>query len=334
MEMQQPEKTPSRKAALRLVSTKSMSRDDWLRIRRNGIGGSDAAAAVGLSPYQSPLELWMVKTGRDATLPKPDPDDQGSPVYWGNVLEPIVAEHYSKRTGRKVRRVNSVLQHPDPNKAWMLANLDYAVVGDDEVQVLECKTAGEFGSRKWRNGVPDYVQCQVQHQLAVTGKKGADVCVLLCGQELKIYRIQRDDELIAELIRLERQFWSYVESDTPLPADYSDSADRALRHLYPSDNGEELDLRDDREACKTFDQLQSARRQMEALKQAEAQLKHSIQQRMGEATRAIFPQGTVSWKKSNDSVALDTKQLLKDQPQLLDQYPVTKPGSRRFLIND
>ncbi|KAA8985532.1 endonuclease [Halospina sp. K52047b] len=311
-----------------------MSRDEWLAIRRNGLGGSDAAAAVGLSPYQSPLELWMVKTGRDATLPKPDPDDQGSPVYWGNVLEPIVAEHYSKRTGRKVRRVNSVLQHPDPNKAWMLANLDYAVVGDDEVQVLECKTAGEFGSRKWRNGVPDYVQCQVQHQLAVTGKKAADVCVLLCGQELKIYRIQRDDELIAELIRLERQFWSYVESDIPLPADYSDSADRALRHLYPSDNGEELDLRDDREACKTFDQLQSARRQMEALKQAEAQLKHTLQQRMGEATRAIFPQGTVSWRKSNDSVALDTKRLLKDQPQLLDQYPVTKPGSRRFLIND
>ncbi|WP_225741624.1 lambda-exonuclease family protein [Halospina sp. K52047b] len=332
MEMQQPQQ--SHKAALRLVSTKSMSRDEWLAIRRNGLGGSDAAAAVGLSPYQSPLELWMVKTGRDATLPKPDPDDQGSPVYWGNVLEPIVAEHYSKRTGRKVRRVNSVLQHPDPNKAWMLANLDYAVVGDDEVQVLECKTAGEFGSRKWRNGVPDYVQCQVQHQLAVTGKKAADVCVLLCGQELKIYRIQRDDELIAELIRLERQFWSYVESDIPLPADYSDSADRALRHLYPSDNGEELDLRDDREACKTFDQLQSARRQMEALKQAEAQLKHTLQQRMGEATRAIFPQGTVSWRKSNDSVALDTKRLLKDQPQLLDQYPVTKPGSRRFLIND
>jgi putative phage-type endonuclease len=133
MEMQQTETTSSRKAALRLVSTKSMSRDDWLRIRRNGIGASDADAAIGLSPYQSPLELWMVETGQDATLPKPDPDDQGSPVYWGNVLEPIVAEHYSKRTGRKVRRVNSVLQHPDPNKAWMLANLDYAVVWDDDV---------------------------------------------------------------------------------------------------------------------------------------------------------------------------------------------------------
>jgi len=334
MEMQQTETTSSRKAALRLVSTKSMSRDDWLRIRRNGIGASDAAAAIGLSPYQSPLELWMVKTGRDATLPKPDPDDQGSPVYWGNVLEPIVAEHYSKRTGRKVRRVNSVLQHPDPNKAWMLANLDYAVVGDDEVQVLECKTAGEFGARKWRNGVPDYVQCQVQHQLAVTGKQAADVCVLLCGQELKIYRIERDDELIAELIRLERQFWSYVESDTPLPADYSDSADRALRHLYPDDNGPGSgpargsgpvqDLRPAPVRPPADGGIEAGG--------GSAQAQHPATH--GRCHPSDLPQGTVSWKKSNDSVALDTKRLLKDQPQLLDQYSLTKSGSRRFLIND
>jgi hypothetical protein len=57
-------------AALRLVSTKDMSREDWLAIRKQGIGASDAAAAVGLNPYQSPLELWMIKTGRDGDMPK------------------------------------------------------------------------------------------------------------------------------------------------------------------------------------------------------------------------------------------------------------------------
>lgn len=84
--------------ALRLVSTKELPRRDWLAVRKRGIGSSDAAAAVGLNPYKSQLELWLEKTGRDAGLPKTDPQDEESPAYWGNVLEPIVAWHYSKRS--------------------------------------------------------------------------------------------------------------------------------------------------------------------------------------------------------------------------------------------
>src|SRR5437868_10477255 len=105
--------TPAKqKPALRLINTKEISRDEWLNVRRGGIGSSDAAAAVGLNPYKSQLELWMEKTGRDADLPKTDPNDEASPMYWGTLLEPIVAAHYTKRTGNKVRRVNAVLQHP------------------------------------------------------------------------------------------------------------------------------------------------------------------------------------------------------------------------------
>jgi putative phage-type endonuclease len=97
----------------------------------------------------------------------------------GQAAGTLVAEYYSLHTNNKVRRVNAVLQHPDPDKAFMLANLDYAVVGSDEVQILECKTAGEYGSKLWRDGVPLYVLCQVQHQLAVTGKQAAHVCLAL-----------------------------------------------------------------------------------------------------------------------------------------------------------
>jgi len=232
----------SSKPALRLVSTKDLSRESWLEVRKRGIGSSDAAAAVGLNPYQSMLELWLVKTGRDEGLPKIDPKDETSPMYWGSLLEPIVAAHYTKRTGNRVRRINAVLQHPDPDKTWMLANLDYAVSGAPDVQILECKTAGEFGSRLWKEGVPEYVQLQVQHQLAVTNKQAADVCVLICGQEIRVHRIERDDALISRLSELERKFWHYVETDTPPPADGSDSAAMALQCLYPHDSGSTLDL--------------------------------------------------------------------------------------------
>jgi len=169
--------TSKPRPALRLISTKELPREDWLAVRKQGIGSSDAAAAVGLNPYKSQLELWLEKTGRDTGLPKTDPDDEDSPMYWGNVLEPIVAWHYSKRTKNKVRRINAVLQHPDPELPWMLANIDREVIGADDVQILECKTAGINGARLWKEGVPEYVQLQVMHQLAVTGKQAADVAV-------------------------------------------------------------------------------------------------------------------------------------------------------------
>lgn len=326
-----PASVPAR-PALRLVSTKGLSCDEWLQVRRQGIGSSDAAAAVGLNPYQSMLELWLIKTGRDADLPKADPNDEESPLYWGALLEPIVAEHYTKRSGNRVRRINAVLQHPDPDKAWMLANIDREVIGAPDVQVLECKTAGEFGSRLWKEGVPEYIQCQVQHQLAVTGKQAADVCVLICGQEIRIHRIERDDELIANLIQLERQFWHYVETDTPPPADGSDSAAKALQCLYPRDRGNTLDLSGEETLSAAFTELLAVKATREQFEQREESLKQQIQERMGDATWAKFAHGTVSWKRSKDSTGLDVKSLLKDQPDLLTAYPLVRPGSRRFVI--
>jgi putative phage-type endonuclease len=296
------------KSAQRLISTKELSREAWLTVRKQGIGSSDAAAAVGLNPYQSQLELWMVKKGRDGNLPKIDPNDESSPMYWGTILEPIVAVHYTKRTNNKVRRINAVLQHPDQDKSWMLANIDYSVVGSDEVQILECKTAGEFGSRLWRDGVPEYIQCQVQHQMAVTGKAVVDVCVLICGQEIRVYRIERDDVLIDRLIELERKFWHYVENDIEPPADGSESAGQALRALYPQDSGNTLDLTEDLAMSTAFIGMVKMRAEIESRKEIEDQLKQKIQQRMAEASKAIFRSGSVSWKRS-------------------------KSGSRRFLIN-
>lgn len=320
----------SRRPALKLVKTDELSRDDWLAVRRTGIGGSDAAAAVGLNPYQSPLELWLEKTGRAGGLPRPEPDDTTSPTYWGTLLEPIVAASYTKQTGNRVRRVNAVLRHP--TIPFMLANLDREVVSARDVQILECKTAGEFGARLWRDGVPEYVELQVQHQLAVTGKQAAHVAVLLCGQALEVHRIERDDALIARLIQLEAQFWKYVETDTPPPADGSESADRALRHLYPGDGGT-VDFTDDRQLSSVFADLVAIRADIETRQQTEAQLKQTIQHAIGDATRAVFETGEVSFKRSKDSSTVDLKQLLADHPEFETQYAITKSGSRRFLVN-
>jgi putative phage-type endonuclease len=325
------EKPIRNQAALRLIKTNDLSRDDWLSVRKGGIGSSDAAAAVGLNPYKSQLELWMEKTGRDANLPKTDPKDETSPMYWGTLLESIVAAHYTLRSGHKVRRINAVLQHP--TEPWMLANLDREVIGAPDVQILECKTAGINGMRLWKEGVPEYVQLQVMHQLAVTGKQAADVAVLICGQELQIHRIERDDVMIARLIELERQFWRYVELDQAPPADGSDSADVALRCLYPHDTGKTLDLSQDLEMSAAFSDLLAVREVLATNVLLEAQFKQRIQQRLGDATKAVFETGEVTWKRSKDGTGLDVNRLLKDQPALANSYSLVKPGSRRFLVN-
>ncbi|AEJ00214.1 phage-type endonuclease [Nitrosomonas sp. Is79A3] len=325
------EKRTRLQPALKLVRTNDLNRDQWLTVRKSGIGSSDAAAAVGLNPYKSQLELWLEKTGRDDNLPKTDPNDESSPMYWGILLEPFVAAHYTKRTGNKVRRINAVLQHPI--EPWMLANIDREVIGAADVQILECKTTGINGVRLWKEGVPEYVQLQVMHQLAVTGKQAADVAVLICGQELQVHRIDRDETMIERLIELERQFWRFVELDQAPPADGSDSADVALRCLYPQDNGKTLDLSRDSEMSQAFSDLLAVRQLLASQSQLESQLKQRIQQRLGDMTKALFETGEVTWKRSKDKTDLDIEQLLKDHPDLRQRYCLTKPGSRRFLVN-
>nr|WP_206370912.1 YqaJ viral recombinase family protein [Solimonas marina] len=314
-----------------MVSTLNLARGDWLDVRRSGIGGSDAAAAVGLSPYKSALELWMEKTGRDAGLEKPDPTDTTHPTYWGSLLEPAVSVAYMQRTGCRVRRVNAVLQHPQ--HVFMLANLDREVVGNPDVQILECKTAGEFGARHWKDGVPEYVQLQVQHQLAVTGKRAADVAVLLCGQSLEIHRIERDDELIDRLITLEARFWRYVETDTPPPADGSESAGRALRCLYP-DSGPSVDFSDNAALSETFAELVAVRERL-ALEEAHAEaLRQTLLQAMREAGEATFKTGRITYKRCRDGLVVNTDRLCAEHAELAARYARVKPGTRRFRVYD
>lgn len=353
------------KPALRLVKTQEMPREQWLQVRQQGIGSSDAAAAVGLHPYKSPLALWLEKTGRlqaaqsrsltssrESGPPDPSdasnvasanvgpaaparsqtdhPVDDNSPLYWGTLLEPIVAAHYTKRTGNRVRRVNAVLQHP--HKPWMLANLDREVVGTNDVQILECKTAGIQGSRLWQDGVPEYVQLQVLHQLAVTGKEAADVAVLLGGQTFEVHRIHRNQAMIDHLMALEEVFWRHVQEDRPPPADGSLSSAKALLAMFPQDSGQTLDLRDDLVINAVFSDYLDTRQQLQKYEALEAQLRQSLQQRMGPYSRLQFEQGSVTWKQAKDASVLNADALTRDHPEIASRYQKIKAGGRRFLV--
>ena len=267
----------------------------------------------------------MEKTGRKIQEDISNKDA----VFWGTTLEPIVANVYAERTGKKVRRVNSVLQHPE--HPFMLANLDRIVEGGG---VLEIKTAGLRSQGQWEEGVPLAYQIQVLHQLAVTGKAWADVAVLIGGQEFRIYRIERDEERIAQLVDLEKTFWNHVEKETAPEVDGSESCNKALALLYPRTAAVMVDYTERKEMNVLFSTLLEARQRTKAAENNEALLEQRVKEAIGFAEGAIFSQGKAMWKLSKPSRNLDAKKLTQEHPELTAPYWFEKPGSRRFTVQE
>lgn len=181
----------------------------WHAERRGGIGSSDAPIITGDSPWGDLLTLYAVKTGIID-----EPDNSNEQTRWGLRLEEVVATWVAESTGRKLRRVNRILQHR--SLPWMLASLDREYVG--ERRALEIKTK-RYPTDEWGPAgtaeIPAHYLVQVQHQLAVTGYPVADVAVLFAGSDPRLYTIPRDDALIDDLIELESEFWQAVQSGTP-----------------------------------------------------------------------------------------------------------------------
>lgn len=204
-----------------------------LAARSLGLGGSDAAAALGLSPWKTPLELFREKRGEDAGTIA-----ESEPMRWGSLLEPVIRQEYSSRTGRVVRVPETTLVHPA--HAFMIANLDGLT---DDGRLLEVKTArsaqdwGEPGT----DAIPQHYLLQIQHYLIVTALPIADVAVLIGGSEYRQYEIPADAELQEMLVEGELEFWQRVESGEAPDADLT--SPRALdivRKLFPDTNGQRV----------------------------------------------------------------------------------------------
>lgn len=182
-----------------LADTRNMDRDTWLDVRRKGIGGSDVAAICNLSKYKSRMEVYLEKLGQ---LPeKPD----NPKMKAGRMLEPTIANWFTEETGIKVRRRNAILQHPE--HPFMLANLDRWVFGKNEG--LEIKNTDTFMRDEWiPEKVPVEYMLQCNHYMAVTGADRWYIAVLIGGWDFQWRVIERDQELIDNLITIETDFWN------------------------------------------------------------------------------------------------------------------------------
>ena len=293
----------------------------------------DAAAALGLDPDKSQLELWLEKTGRQTASLERDPQDDSTPAFWPSVLEPIIAWRYSRSIGRKVRRFSQEVFRASSDLPWMVARIEREVLDDEDVQLLVCRAVGASEVHRWQEGIPVAMRLQVMHLLAVTGKHAADVAVLLGGQQWQIHRIERDEPSIAQLIEGERQFWHYLDTDRPPPADGSASAGRALACLYPKDSGARRDFRQQAGLLAIYLELKVLRQALQAKQARAAELQQRLQQALGDATYGDFPHGSIRWQRGRDCTVLDVERLLQDQPELLERYASCLPGERQFFIS-
>ena len=166
-----------------LLSTKGLSREDWLRLRKQGIGGSEAGAICGVNPYVSPATVYADKISDEIDVL----DNEA--MRQGRDLENYVAERFMEATGLKVRRSHKMYQHE--NYPYMLADIDRLIVG--EKAGLECKTASAFSADKWMNvhSLPQHYILQCMHYMAVMNWEYMYLACVIPGKDFVYYKIPR-----------------------------------------------------------------------------------------------------------------------------------------------
>ena len=285
------------------VSTKGMSREEWLMRRRKTIGGSDAAGIVGLSRWASPFSVWADKTGRAA-------EKEGTEAMrQGRDLEDYVARRWMEETGKRVYRLPAMLYHP--KYPFAHADVDRMVIGENAG--LECKTTFSLDLKQF-NGVEFPVQYYAQcvHYLAVTGADRWYLAVLAYGRGFFTFVLERDQAEIDALMTAEAEFWKLVEQDTPPDADGSEATSAALREVYPISEQTTADLFGRDTVLREYMRLKVDKK---ALDTRLGEIENTIKADMGEAESGLCGSFHISWKSQNRQT-FQAKEFAKDHPSI------------------
>lgn len=297
-----------------------MNREAWLAERRTGIGGSDVAPILGLSPWQSPVDVFLDKRGEIADQPENDA------MKWGILLEPVVRQEYSNQTGRAVMMPGAMLRHP--KHSFMLANLDGYTEGN---RIFEAKTArsGEGWGEPGSDEVPQHYLFQVQHYMAVTGYPVADLAVLIGGSDFRIYTIDADAELHEMLIEAEAAFWRrVVDNEPPEIVTYDDAIAMWGRRSI------EKKVVATAEVEQSVNRLREIKSAIDLLKQQEEAEKLVVMTALEEADTLVDLKGDplVTWKAGKPVERVDTKALRAAYPDICSQFTTEAEPTRRFLL--
>lgn len=291
-----------------------------MNLRRNSIGGSDAAAIVGLNEFSSPYSVWADKMGL-----LPDKEDNEA-MRQGRDLEQYVAERFEEATGKRVRRSNFTWYNTDYPFAH--ANVDRIIIGEDAG--LECKTTSMLNHHNFADGeypANYYVQCQ--HYMAVTGKKRWYLAVLVLNKGFYWYCIDRDQKEIDALMAAEAALWECVQNKTQPPIDGTNATTEALRVIYADGVPSSMIDLYGREG--TVQNLMRLKEHIKELEHQAAEYENELKADMGDYETGYAGEFKVSWKNS-ERTSFDVKKFEKENPGL-DLTPYYKKSAfRSFKI--
>lgn len=310
-------------SAVELAKTLDMPREQWLELRKKGIGGSDSAAIVGLDRYRSPFDVYADKLGLKPEIP----DNEA--MRQGRDLEQYVAERFMEATGKKVRRRNAMLQHPE--YSFMIADIDRWVIGENAG--LECKTTSVLNRAKFSHGeFPPryYVQCM--HYMAVTGAERWYLAVLVLNKAFHVFTIERDEAEIQALIAAEKDFWeNHVMKQIPPAPDGSESTSEIIKQLFPeARQREEIALFGYESKIQQYLELDAKVKEFE---QERDKLKQELQLAMADAEIGRAQGYVVEWKNQVRQT-LDTKKLKSDHAEIYEKYLKPAQTVRMFKIKE
>ena len=303
----------------KLISTLNLDKTEWLRYRKQGIGGSDAGAVCGLNPYRTAMQVYQDKITEETE------EIDNEAMRQGREFEDYVAKRFMEATGKKVRRANAMFY--DEKHPFMLADVDRMVVGENAG--LECKTASPYMADKWENGkIPLSYQIQCHHYISVCNAEAWYIAVLIYGREFKYYRIERDEEILADLVGIEEDFWKNRVSARVMPdPDGSKLADSVIAEYFKRSTVKSILLKGFNEKLERRQELAD---RMSALETEKRLIEQELKLYLGEAESAENEKYRVSWKSVSSS-RLDEKRLKEEKPEVYNQYQKTIL-SRRFTV--
>lgn len=305
-----------------LVKTAGMDREEWLRWRTKGIGGSDVSVIAGINPFRSIFQLWLEKTGQ--VEPEETENDH---THFGNVLEPVVKREFSKRTGLKVRAKRALLQSGE--YPFMLADLDGVIYENGKMNLFEAKTASAYKQEIWERGVPEEYILQVQHYMAVTGAEKTYLAALVGGNRFYWKVVPRDEQKIAEIIAMEKAFWeeNVLAGIEPVP-DGSEATTDFLNEKYASSNGNTILLPEEALGlCRRYEELSG---QLSELQDKKDAVSNQLKNYLKNNESGVIGEYRVTWKQVT-STGFDKKRLEKENRALYEAY-LTKKQYRRLTV--
>lgn len=297
-------------------------RHDWLQWRRGGLGASDVAAVLGISPWASPYTVWLDKTGQRA-------DEDSEAMEAGRMLEPAIGPWFEQRTGLVVMGEQMWCTHPD--HPWARATLDGIVAESaestfaDALGGLEIKTTSEPPAKWEEGGIPPMYQAQGQFQMFVTGMEHTWFAVLHAnfGLKLRIYELDRDDADIALLLERCEKFWTeHVLAGVPPPVDGHDATTEALKGTAADPDADAVDLNASHDAIGALIALPGIKAAIAAFERERAECENRIRAALGSATAGSSDFDAVTWKPQN-ATRIDTAALRERMPRVAARFSTT-----------